>query len=93
MATQIYDEKVRPDFSIFDKLINTFSHYVYEWFMNFELAIGIEGLENVEITYEDFSKYNPFGLVWLFANFSNMVEYKEDGFLFIRGRSEKEISE
>lgn len=90
MATQIYDEKVRPDFSVFNQLINTFSNYSYRWFTNFELAMGIEGLENTEITYEEFSQYNPFGLVWLFANFINMVEYRDDGFLYIKDRSERE---
>ncbi|MBW6475087.1 MAG: hypothetical protein K0B14_18315 [Anaerolineaceae bacterium] len=93
MATQIYDEKVRPDFSIFEELINTFSHYVYEWFMNVEFDLLIDELENKEITYEEFSKYNPFGLVWLCANFASMVEYRENGFLYMRDRSQEEISE
>lgn len=93
MATQIYDKKVRPDFSMFDQLINTYSHYAFKWFLNFELAIGIEGLEDKEITYEDFSQYEPFGLVWLYANFINMVEYREDGFLHIKDKSETESIE
>jgi len=91
MATQIYDEKVRPDFSVFNRLINTFSNYAYRWFINFELAMGIEGLENAEITYKEYSQYNPLGLVWLYANFINMVEYREDGFLHIKDKSEREI--
>lgn len=84
MAEQIYDNKVSPDLSALENLIDTFSLYEYNWFTNVELAIGIEGLENKEISYEEFSKYNPFGLVWLLTNFVSMVELKEDGHLYLR---------
>jgi len=87
MAEQIYDERIKPDIQILFKLYNFWSRISFQWFVNFELALGIEGLENFEINYDEYSKFNPFALVWLYQNFLSVVKVNDEGFLELKGRN------
>ena len=86
MAIQIHNENIKPDIEVLLCLYNLWSNISYRWFVNFELALGIEGLENFEISYEEYSKFNPFALVWLYQNFYSTVEINKDGFLSLKGK-------